>query len=151
MVLVAQGRFAEAERAIEDAEALHASTTLAGGSEVPVVLTASLHLARGTLPAMEPLLGGVAAATGYALFRDWHALALLASGRPLDAAVDAFTAALRRSEEAGFTAFAAASAAELARALRDRGRPDDEGLAAGLAARGHLRSMAPGVREPDLG
>ncbi|MGP3964852.1 ATP-binding protein [Nonomuraea sp. 3N208] len=78
---IARGRFAEAERAIAKAHEFHAGTTVAGAAEVPIALTATLNLARGTLPAIEPLLAESAAATGLALLREWHALALLRSGR----------------------------------------------------------------------
>ncbi|WP_371779259.1 ATP-binding protein [Streptosporangium subroseum] len=81
VVAVARGRFAEAEQAIARAHAFHSGTTVAGAAEVPVALAATLNTVRGTLPEIEPLLAEAAAATGLALLREWHALALLRSGR----------------------------------------------------------------------
>ncbi len=81
IVAIARGRFTEAEQAIARAHDFHSGTTLAGTTTVPITLTVTLNLARGTLPAIEPLLAETAAVTGLALLRDWHALALLRSGR----------------------------------------------------------------------
>ncbi|WP_066370699.1 AfsR/SARP family transcriptional regulator [Herbidospora mongoliensis] len=81
IVAVARGRFEEAEQAIADAREFHSGTTVPGAAEIPIALTATLNLARGTLPAIEPLLAEAAAATGLSLLRDWHALALVRSNR----------------------------------------------------------------------
>jgi tetratricopeptide (TPR) repeat protein len=81
VVAVIRGRFAEAERAIAGAHEFHSGTTVAGAAEVPIALAATLNLARGTLPGIEPLLAEAATATGLALLHEWHALALLRSGR----------------------------------------------------------------------
>ncbi|WP_171074567.1 AfsR/SARP family transcriptional regulator [Nonomuraea basaltis] len=81
IVAIARGRFAEAEQAIAKAREFHSGTTVAGAAEVPIAVAATLNLARGTLPAIEPLLAEAAAATGLTLMRDLHALALVRSGR----------------------------------------------------------------------
>ncbi|GAB1818952.1 BTAD domain-containing putative transcriptional regulator [Herbidospora sp. RD11066] len=81
ILAVARGRFAEAEKAIADAREFHSGTTVPGATEIPFALTATLNLARGTLPAIAPLLAGGAEATGLPLLREWHALALLRDGR----------------------------------------------------------------------
>ncbi|GAA0426535.1 ATPase AAA [Acrocarpospora corrugata] len=81
IVAVARGRFAEAEQAIATAHEFHSGTTVPGAAEIPIVLAATLNLARGTLPAIEPLLAEAAAVTDLPLLRDWHALALLRADR----------------------------------------------------------------------
>lgn len=79
VMAAARGRFSEAEQATSRAYEFHSSTTIAGAAEVPMVLAATLNLARGTLPRIEPMLAQAAAATGLVQLRDWHALALLRS------------------------------------------------------------------------
>ncbi|MFG1703621.1 BTAD domain-containing putative transcriptional regulator [Nonomuraea sp. M3C6] len=81
IVAIARGRFTDAEQAIAEAGEFHSGTTVAGAAEVPLVVVATLNLARGTLPAIEPLLAEAAAVTGLTLLRELHALALLRSGR----------------------------------------------------------------------
>jgi DNA-binding SARP family transcriptional activator len=80
IMLIATGRFSDAEQGIVLAAELHRSTTLPGATEVPVVATASLHLARGTLASVAPMLGAVARTSGLPLLTEWHALALLHAG-----------------------------------------------------------------------
>jgi hypothetical protein len=78
-----------------------------------------------------------------------HGVGLLArAAGDLDTAVEAFTAARERSEEAGFAPFAVAAAAELARTLRERDRPGDEASAAALEAEVLLRAGALGMSLP---
>ena len=81
VIAIARGRFAEAEEAMAAANRFHSLTTVAGGAEVPMAVTATLHLVRGSLPVIEPMLAGAAAATGLPLLHDWHALALVQAGR----------------------------------------------------------------------
>ncbi|WP_328526432.1 BTAD domain-containing putative transcriptional regulator [Kribbella sp. NBC_00359] len=81
VIAIARGRFAEAEDVMAAANRFHALTTVAGGAEVPMAVTATLHLVRGSLPVIEPMLAGAAAATGLPLLHDWHALALVQAGR----------------------------------------------------------------------
>ena len=81
VIAIARGRFAEAEEAMAAADRFHSLTTVAGRAEVPMAVTATLHLVRGSLPVIEPMLAGAAAATGLPLLHDWHALALVQAGR----------------------------------------------------------------------
>ncbi|MEV5965091.1 hypothetical protein AB0L70_25205 [Kribbella sp. NPDC051952] len=81
VIAIARGRFAEAEEAMAAAGRFHSLTTVAGAAEVPMAVTATLHLVRGSLPSIEPMLAAAATATGLSLLRDWHALALVEAGR----------------------------------------------------------------------
>ena len=78
---LARGQFRQAQRAMDRAAVLHASTTLAGATELPVVSGFCLRLMQGRLQEMEPELRAFAAASGIPGLRDMHALALLAGGQ----------------------------------------------------------------------
>jgi DNA-binding SARP family transcriptional activator len=85
VLLIAQGEFDTAEQATHQALALHRGTTLPGAHQLPAVLAATHHLARGTLDSIEPMLAEAARLDPSELFREMHALALLHAGRTDDA------------------------------------------------------------------
>jgi DNA-binding SARP family transcriptional activator/tetratricopeptide (TPR) repeat protein len=78
--VLAAGRFAMAERTIDRVSALHATTTLAGATELPAVHLFCLRLAQGRLAELEPELRAFATASGITSVRDMHALSLVMAG-----------------------------------------------------------------------
>ena len=83
--LIAAGQFEDAERAIDQAQARHARTTLPGAQSIPLLLRAVLALARGTLGELADELLALSRALGVGLLRDLAATALLAAERRREA------------------------------------------------------------------
>ena len=83
--LIAAGHFEDAERAIDQAQARHARTTLPGAQSIPLLLQAVLAMARGTLGELADDLLAVSRALGVGLLRDLAATALLTAGRGAEA------------------------------------------------------------------
>ena len=81
VMLLAAGRFDDAERAVERAGTWHAGTTIPGTAIIPVGVAATRELVRGTPEGSEQLLADTVASVPLALLLDWHALAVLRAGR----------------------------------------------------------------------
>ncbi|MCX5045859.1 AAA family ATPase [Aldersonia sp. NBC_00410] len=73
---IAAGRFTDAAAAIERAAELHGRTSLPGADAIPLLITSSLHIARGTVDQAAGYFAEVAAATGLGLLEDLRDLAL---------------------------------------------------------------------------
>ncbi|WP_157108696.1 AfsR/SARP family transcriptional regulator [Aldersonia kunmingensis] len=84
---LAAGRFGEGAAAAERAEALHGRTTLPGTAEIPLLLAATHHLARGTLADATAEFAMLAEQTGLALLADLRDLGRLTGARDTPAVV----------------------------------------------------------------
>ncbi|HVH41095.1 MAG TPA: AAA family ATPase [Labilithrix sp.] len=78
--LIAAARYAEAEAALARAAELHGRTTMAGVNDLPLLLRASMDIARGTLANSAAQLAALAKASGIAVLADLAELAAQEAG-----------------------------------------------------------------------